>query len=90
MILTARFHSLLQRAEQISKENNLDCVDSYCMGKAMLEGDPYNIVYLAFMNLGYNPSRMVEELDRINAMRGPLTQAIQANVAPTVKLEQKS
>jgi hypothetical protein len=58
------------------------------MGKALVEGLPYNIVHLAFLNLGYNIDRFVEELDRINAMRGPLTQANQTKIQ-SVTLEQK-
>lgn len=71
---TVRFQRLLERAEVIAKESGLDCIDSYCITKAMLEGEPYNICYIAFLNMGYNIERFIQELDRINNMRGPLNQ----------------
>lgn len=91
MNLTVRFHTLLSRAEEIAAEEKMENVDSYCMGRAMLEGSTYNVVYLAFLNLGYNVDRFIEELNRINAMRGPLSQAhpVSLPALQTVVLEQK-
>lgn len=74
MNLTVRFKSLLEKAEEIAKESGLECIDSYCITRAMLEGDIYNICYLAFLNMGYSIDRFLEELERINNMRGPLNQ----------------
>lgn len=74
MFHTVRYQRILERAEQIAKEAGLECIDSYCVTKAMLEGNPYNICYLAFINLGLNVERFIEELDRINDMRGAYTQ----------------
>lgn len=49
------------------------------MTKAMLEGNPYNVCFLAFINMGINIDRLIEELDRINDSRGKLTQHDQSD-----------
>lgn len=71
---TVRFHRILQRAEQIAKDNGLDCIDSYCITKAMLDGTEYNMCYLTFLRLGINIDQFVTVLDEINNQRGQLTQ----------------
>lgn len=74
MTTTVRFHRILQRAEQIAKENGLDCIDSYCVTRAMLDGTEYNMAYLTFIRMGINIDQFVTILDEINKERGPLTQ----------------
>ncbi len=75
MLHTVRFQRILERAEELAKEAGLDCIDSYCVSKAMLDGSIYNMLYIACLNLGVNMDNLIIELDRINAMRGPYTQA---------------
>lgn len=78
MLHTVRFQRILERAEEIAKENGLECVDSYCFTKAMLDGTIYNMCYLAFLNLGINIDSFIMELDKLNDMRHPTSQGSQA------------